>query len=101
MQTEINDITTLAREFSARLAACIGSEKLYLAGYLNECDADKCACHTHDFCDANEVMIQTIEANKIDVCGDAFYTLAGKVWDCAKLHWFFLDYRPDWTPLPK
>lgn len=99
---EINDITVLAREFSKRLAECIGTNKLYLANYLNEHETDKDVCHTHDFCDANVVMLETFEANNIDLAiGEAFYTLAGKVWDCAKLNSFFLERRPNWTPARK
>jgi hypothetical protein len=51
----------LAAEFSKQMLRCLGVEKLREAVRRNDKERDKRICHTHDFCDANEVMIDAMD----------------------------------------
>ena len=60
----IKDIQTeeLAREFSRLLLAYIGLEDMETVNYLHDLDGPESGiCHTHDYCDANQIMIDAIQ----------------------------------------
>lgn len=53
-------IDTIARDFSKRLEIAIGKKNLAKVNIKNIVDGDCCA--THDYCDANQFMIDTLES---------------------------------------
>lgn len=53
----MNETTKLAREFSAELVREIGTDKVRAAVKLNDENRGAAWCATHDYCDANEVML--------------------------------------------
>ena len=53
----------LAVEFSKRLLKCIGRKKMEKVVTLNK--GERHICHTHDFCDPNQIMIDSVEALRI------------------------------------
>lgn len=53
----MNETTKLAREFSAELVREIGIDKARAAAKLNDESPGAAWCASHDFCDANEVML--------------------------------------------
>ena len=58
MNQEINDILNvkLAKRFSAIVQATFTDEEMAEVIRLNAEETDDC-CHTHDFCDANMLML--------------------------------------------
>ena len=57
----------LAKEFSRRLAEHLGPAKLAAVVQRNRAESDRRLCHSHDFCDANEIMLEAGEAVGVDV----------------------------------
>lgn len=54
---------------------------------LNAKETNKSICHSHDFCDANEAMIQAWQSlTSLDLdCGDDGHAeLMNKAWDISK-----------------
>jgi len=49
--------TELAKAFCAALAQVLSSQQLSAIRQRNSDEADLSICHTHDFCDANQVML--------------------------------------------
>lgn len=94
---QIPTVETLAREFAKVLLEDIGAPSLRMASLLNLREPDKDVCHTHDFCDSNQSMIDAyarltgIPAAEVDVCTDPFVTVANAAWSLAKSKVFFLD----------
>lgn len=54
------DARALALEFSRALAKSMTPEQLALVVSLNASEPDSGVCHSHDFCDANEVMLSAL-----------------------------------------
>jgi hypothetical protein len=51
----------LARAFATELHAELGTDTLAEINRLNDAETDTGICHTHDFCDANQVMLDAWE----------------------------------------
>ena len=51
----------LAERFESRLREAIGPEALRKVAELNAAETIAGVCHSHDFCDANEVMLLALE----------------------------------------
>ena len=51
----------LAERFESRLREAIGPEALRKVAELNAAETVEGVCHSHDFCDANEVMLLALE----------------------------------------
>lgn len=53
---------------------------------LNAEETSTCVCHSHDFCDANEVMAEAFESVGVefDLSDDADRALWSAAWGCAK-----------------
>jgi len=80
----------LAIEFNAGLLACIGEEKFSEVCRLNKAESSDGICHSHDFCDANEVMLSVFEKHGLNFpefpasSDDAEARLWNAAWDLAK-----------------
>ena len=46
-------------------------------------------CHSHDYCDANMLMLEVFEENNLNVEDEANHQLWNDVWDLAKQNEFF------------
>jgi uncharacterized protein (UPF0179 family) len=72
--------------FINALCQWLDSDKIAEVVRLNSEDADKSSCHSHDFCDANQAMINALARFSLDFCGqdEAQCSLINKAWDLAK-----------------
>lgn len=56
-----NNADALAGRFLARLCEAIGFNSIRLVAELNAAETVEGVCHSHDFCDANEVMLIALD----------------------------------------
>jgi hypothetical protein len=70
----------LAQEFTARLRATLTSEKWIELIDLNSNESNPAICHSHDYCDANQIMIDSISFIGIE------YSAESTLWSDAWLH---------------
>jgi hypothetical protein len=75
-------IQYLADAFSARVQAALGARIVALVNLRNATDRRSDVCHTHDFCDANQLMLDAGEQVGIDTLNDI--NAANCAWDIAK-----------------
>jgi hypothetical protein len=86
----------LARQFSQELLACLGIKKLRAASAANIAGGHHLSdvlCHTHDYCDANELMArayETITGGEPDVQDPNVCALWNSAWQAAKARDFYL-----------
>lgn len=83
----------LANEFSKLLRAEIGDVKLAQVIARNK-RKSKGVCHSHDFCDANMVMLvawNKIVAKRLGPTSEAQTLLWNEAWDIAKHNQFFYE----------
>jgi hypothetical protein len=78
--------TILAKQFSAKLLEWIGSINMREVIKRNEDDRNKAICHSHDFCDTNQAMIDVLEENHIV---DLDFDTVNIVWNIARANKFF------------
>lgn len=83
----VNPVVKLAVEFSKCLLACIGQGELSEAARLNAAESNRSVCHTHDFCDSNQVMLDAMESLKVS-CNDL---VVSDAWNLAYACGFFLQ----------
>ncbi len=77
----------LAAEFSRLLVNQIGDENWQRVIELNESEANPAICHSHDYCDANQVMLDACESLGISVdnpLADEFVAITDAAWSIAK-----------------
>lgn len=93
----------LAEEFAARLFVSIGAKDFDEVIRRNKEHAYDRACASHDFCDANMVMLDAVQAlaPEVDVDdilqGDEWNSLWNEAWDIAKASGFS-DFLSSSTP---
>lgn len=86
--------TALAEEFAARLYVSIGAKAFDEVIRRNNEHAGDSACASHDFCDANMVMLDAVqaldpEADVDDILqGDDWIARWNEAWDIAKASGF-------------
>lgn len=80
-------IEHLARAFAKELTSWLGEEKMLEIIWLNAAEEDRNACHTHDFCDANQALIDVFEREGLDAVAET--DLSNSVWDLAKANSFY------------
>lgn len=89
----------LARRFSAMLIEDLGKGIVQVITERNEQPAydGTCSCASHDFCDANMVMLAAVESfgfTDDDVfendCDNPLANLWGEAWNLAKTNKFYL-----------
>lgn len=80
----------LAREFSRRLLAEIGPENMAQLIAENAACAVEGICYSHDYCDANQVMIDSLPAigQSYDGSDDEQWGLIDDAWDIARASQF-------------
>jgi hypothetical protein len=54
-------VKALAVEFCKELLECLGEEKMREVVARNAAETDDNICHSHDFCDANQVMLDAMK----------------------------------------
>jgi hypothetical protein len=90
------NVDKIAREFSRILRSWLTDDELLMANAANEQETESC-CHTQDYCDANEAMLEaisTILKMKEDVVADSLNSdemesLWSKAWDHAATNYFW------------
>lgn len=88
----------LAREFAALLAdQCLnyntGEHKLDEAVRRNDAETDPSICHTHDFCDSNQTMLDAMErfGMELDLQDESQVNLITEAWSIAKSNRFWIQ----------
>lgn len=82
-------VDDLAKQFSGLLLKEIGVENLRKVIELNAIINDDDICSSNDFCDANQVMLNAMQALGLEP--DDRNTLIDDAWTMAKAHRFYLD----------
>lgn len=103
LESQIGD---LAKDFSFILQKQLGKELLQ-AIVRNGRDPHSGACHTHDFCDANEYMAEAFEkvmGREVNLQSDYDTWLWGQAWGLAKRECFYVpkseQYKTRKVPTP-
>ncbi|MBN8422479.1 MAG: hypothetical protein J0L73_26425 [Verrucomicrobia bacterium] len=83
---------SLARAFATQLHADIGNDISTVVA-LNAQEGNSPCCHSHDFCDANQTMLDAWQALTGEECefsadDDALTALINEAWNIAKAHDF-------------
>lgn len=77
----------LAKEFSKVLNEWLSDDEMKEVRRLNDDEMNKDICHSHDYCDANQAMINACEKLGFD-CMDM--QLTGDAWNISKNNGFKL-----------
>ena len=82
----------LAIVFSSILRTTLRNNDLFLVIARNATEPDPAVCHTHDFCDANQAMIDALEAlgRPYAYDDDAQEALIQEAWDIARARLFYI-----------
>lgn len=84
-------VMRLAHRFTAKLRDWLGDDKMMEVAVLNRKEKHPGICHSHDFCDANQAMVDAWSGlfPKIDMDpGDEMHAdLINAAWDMAKKSW--------------
>ena len=88
-------VDRLAAEFARRLRRDLGLRKLAVVVKRNAAETNPSVCHSHDFCDANEVMRTALEALGLDPVAthEARPGLWVAAWDLARRRGFHRHRR--------
>ncbi len=80
------DTYDLAAAFSVGLEEALTPWEFDEVLRLNAAETDPLICHSHDFCDANMVMLEAFEAlgGTFDPADEGQATLTNAAWDIAK-----------------
>lgn len=96
------EIERLARAFSETLKTALSDYQISEVIRRNRITADKSVCHSHDYCDANMIMLNALKTCGIDVENNedawawVFDSPEGndtlnKAWDIAKANEFYFE----------
>ena len=88
----MKDKEKLAKQFAAALLEEIGIDNLCEVNRLNFREIDfESVCHSHDFCDANEIMLLTVDPNmnEWNDIEDQWNDIS-EIWGIAKRHRFYI-----------
>lgn len=72
---------SLAREFSDALKGLLLPEEICEIVERNREETDSRICHTHDFCDANEVLLGVFMKYGMDIADEGGLEKWGRLWD--------------------
>jgi hypothetical protein len=84
----------LARKFCEVLRRDLTASEVDMAVARNRTESHPGVCHTHDFCDANETMLEAFEAilgREMDIQSDGDSFLWNEAWGIAKRSEFAMD----------
>lgn len=87
MLTETDATRALAAAFSARLRAQLTEDQMETVNRTNALPENACACASHDFCDANMVMLeawQEVHGRDPDPASDDDAYEWNRAWDAAR-----------------
>lgn len=79
----------MAQSFSKKLVDCHTPEQMIDIIICNRQEKNTGVCHSHDYCDANMLMLEVFEENNLNVEDEANHQLWNDVWDLAKQNEFF------------
>lgn len=89
------DTQVLAREFSAALRALLSADQMQMVIERNAEETNPRICHSHDFCDANVVLLEVFLSHGMDPADEGGMERWGGLWDAtwnlAKAQKFELD----------
>lgn len=80
------DAETLASEFTIVIREWLTPDQCREIDSRNAAETDAAICHSHDFCDANQAMIDALERFNVelDLQDDAQRNLMQDAWNIAK-----------------
>jgi hypothetical protein len=80
------DVDTLATEFSIIIREWLTPDQCRQIDARNAAETDSQVCHSHDFCDANQAMIDAFARFNVecDPTDDLHYNLCQAAWAVAK-----------------
>ncbi len=83
----------LAYEFGKKLLEDIGMDNLVDANMRNRAEISDMICHSHDFCDANQTMLDVMHDFGIeyDPSSQEQTDLIQGAWDISKRYNFFVE----------
>lgn len=87
VQSSPEKVRRLARRFARRLRQVVGPVILREIVRRNAEESDSDVCHSHDFCDANEAMVEAAREAALVRRTE----LRGPAWDLAKANRFWVD----------
>ena len=95
IRSDLPDAQRLANEFLRVLRRWLPRHKLEQIDVLNMLEPDKRICHSHDFCDSNQAMIDALTALGLEFNGqdDAQHNLINRAWDLAKWAGFSINLK--------
>lgn len=78
-------IGRVAKRFSKEIRDFVSEEQMKLIIERNREEKSPSICHSHDFCDANEIMIRAMKkvTGNNDPCSEQFIKIAGPAWELA------------------
>ncbi|MGU4699207.1 hypothetical protein K6L09_21290 [Burkholderia cepacia] len=79
----------MAQSFSKKLVEIHTPEQMVDIIISNRHEDNAGICHSHDYCDANMVMLEVFEENNLNVEDEANHAIWNEVWDIAKKNEFF------------
>ncbi|HDR9192427.1 TPA: hypothetical protein QDB51_006612 [Burkholderia vietnamiensis] len=89
------DKLAMAQSFSKKLVECHRPEQIIDIILSNRQEESEGVCHSHDYCDANMLMLEVFEENNLSIEDDSNHALWGEVWDLAKENEFFYKMSPE------
>lgn len=89
------DVPTLAKDFASVIAAWLTAEQRKEVVQANAAEADKRICHSHDYCDANQAMIDALEMQgaEFDAQDEEQGAAIDAAWNLAKGAGFWFEER--------
>ncbi|WP_146124280.1 hypothetical protein [Burkholderia multivorans] len=79
----------MAQLFSKKLVESHRAEQMMDIIISNRQEENEGVCHSHDYCDANMLMLEVFEENNLSMEDAKNYQLWNEVWDLAKKNEFF------------
>jgi len=87
-------IRDLASEYSREIINTIGKKDMLKVIQRNRNEPNEIICHSHDFCDSNQVMIDVFSdymGRDLDLTNAVDFYLVNQSMDLAKASDFYLD----------
>jgi hypothetical protein len=88
---KMDTVAQLSSAFREKMRSYFPSETLAEIDRRNKFEADSSVCHSHDFCDANMVMLEAfieVSGRDYDFGSDADMDLWNEAWDKTKADGF-------------
>ncbi|HDR9188651.1 TPA: hypothetical protein QDB51_002726 [Burkholderia vietnamiensis] len=79
----------MAQLFSKKLVESHRAEQMMDIIISNRQEENEGVCHSHDYCDANMLMLEVFEENNLSIEDESNHALWNEVWELAKKNEFF------------